>query len=71
MTALLLPWRASSWILASETAVRAVSELEKNADKIIILDASEIIQQGTHNQLITTKGYYKDLYEQQLLEKEN
>ncbi len=43
----------------------------KNADKIIILDAGEIIQQGTHNQLITTKGYYKDLYEQQLLEKEN
>ena len=43
----------------------------KNADKIIILDAGEIVQQGTHNQLITTKGYYKDLYEQQLLEKEN
>lgn len=43
----------------------------KNADKIIILDAGQIIQQGTHNQLITTKGYYKDLYEQQLLEKEN
>ena len=43
----------------------------KNADKIIILNAGKIIQQGTHNQLITTKGYYKDLYEQQLLEKEN
>ena len=43
----------------------------KNADKIIILDAGKIVQQGTHNQLITTKGYYKDLYEQQLLEKEN
>ena len=43
----------------------------KNADKVIILDAGKIVQQGTHNQLITTKGYYKDLYEQQLLEKEN
>ncbi|MDB9732850.1 ABC transporter ATP-binding protein/permease [Polaribacter sp.] len=43
----------------------------KNADKIIILDAGKIVQQGTHNQLITTKGYYKYLYEQQLLEKEN
>ena len=42
----------------------------KNADKIIVLDSGEIIQQGTHNQLITEKGYYKDLYEQQLLEKE-
>jgi ATP-binding cassette subfamily B multidrug efflux pump len=43
----------------------------KNADKIIILEDGEIIQQGTHNQLITIEGYYKNLYEQQLLEKEN
>lgn len=42
----------------------------KNADKIIILDEGKIIQQGTHSQLISKKGYYKDLYEQQLLEKE-
>jgi ATP-binding cassette, subfamily B, multidrug efflux pump len=42
----------------------------KNADKIIVLDAGKITQQGTHNQLITIEGYYKDLYEQQLLEKE-
>ena len=43
----------------------------KNADKIIILDGGEIIQQGSHNQLINQKGYYKELYEQQPLEKEN
>ena len=43
----------------------------KNADKIIVLNQGEIIQQGTHNQLITVDGYYKELYEQQLLEKEN
>ncbi|QNM86642.1 ABC transporter ATP-binding protein [Polaribacter pectinis] len=42
----------------------------KNADKIIVLDDGKIIQQGTHNQLITENGYYKDLYDQQLLEKE-
>ncbi len=42
----------------------------KNADKIIILDEGRIIQQGAHNQLINEEGYYKDLYEQQLLEKE-
>ena len=42
----------------------------KNADKIIVLDSGKIIQQGVHNQLIKEKGYYKDLYEQQLLEKE-
>jgi ATP-binding cassette subfamily B protein len=43
----------------------------KNADKIIILEHGEIIQQGTHNQLISVKGYYKELHDQQLLEKEN
>ncbi|CAL2078815.1 ABC transporter [Tenacibaculum dicentrarchi] len=42
----------------------------KNADKIIVLDAGKVIQQGVHNQLIKVTGYYKELYEQQLLEKE-
>lgn len=42
----------------------------KNADKIIVLDDGKIVQQGVHNQLIKEKGYYKELYEQQLLEKE-
>lgn len=42
----------------------------KNADKIIILDNGEIIQRGTHDALINQKGYYKELYEKQLLEKE-
>ncbi len=42
----------------------------KNADKIIILEEGKIIQQGVHNQLIEENGYYKELYEQQLLEKE-
>ena len=42
----------------------------KNADKIIVLDEGVIVQQGVHNQLIKEDGFYKDLYEQQLLEKE-
>jgi ATP-binding cassette subfamily B protein len=42
----------------------------KNADKIIVLSDGEITQQGTHNQLIKSEGYYKNLYEEQLLEKE-
>jgi ATP-binding cassette subfamily B protein len=42
----------------------------KNADKIIILDEGQIIQQGSHNQLIVVEGYYKELYNKQLLEKE-
>ncbi|WP_264558425.1 ABC transporter ATP-binding protein [Flavobacterium sp. N2270] len=42
----------------------------KNATKIIILDEGQIIQQGTHNQLLEQEGYYKDLYNKQLSEKE-
>ncbi len=43
----------------------------KNAQRIFVLDNGEIIQQGTHNQLINKKGYYKELHEKQLSEKES
>jgi ATP-binding cassette subfamily B protein len=42
----------------------------KNADTIIVLDHGKIIQQGPHNELVNSPGYYKDLFEQQLLEKD-
>lgn len=42
----------------------------KNADQIIILDEGNIIQQGTHNELINKEGYYKELFLKQLSEKE-
>jgi ATP-binding cassette subfamily B protein len=42
----------------------------KNADKIIILENGEIVQQGPHSQLINEDGYYKELYAEQLNEKE-
>ena len=43
----------------------------KNADTIIVLSEGEIIQQGSHYELVNKDGYYKDLYAKQLLEKEN
>ena len=42
----------------------------KNADTIIIIEDGEIIQQGSHNQLVNQEGYYKELYLKQLSEKD-
>jgi len=40
----------------------------KNADHIIVLEDGQIIQEGTHNQLVRKNGYYKNLYKKQLQE---
>ncbi len=43
----------------------------QKADKIIVMDAGEIVEQGTHIELLKKKGgYYKNLYEVQFLKKE-
>ncbi len=34
----------------------------KNADKIIVLDKGEIIEQGSHDELLKKEGYYHQLY---------
>lgn len=38
----------------------------KLADKIIVLDEGQIVEQGTHESLIQQNGVYKELYEKQL-----
>lgn len=40
----------------------------KNADHIIVLDNGEIIEEGTHDQLLEMNGLYNSLYQKQLLE---
>ena len=42
----------------------------KNADKILVMDNGEIIEQGNHQFLMELKGTYFELYEKQLLEEE-
>ena len=42
----------------------------KNADKILVIERGEIIEQGNHRTLMARKGIYFDLYEKQLLEEE-
>jgi ATP-binding cassette subfamily B protein len=43
----------------------------KNADKIVVLEDGKVLQQGTHEELLAIEGYYKELYINQLSEKEN
>jgi ATP-binding cassette subfamily B protein len=42
----------------------------KNADQIIVLEDGKVIQSGNHDSLINTDGYYRELYINQLSEKE-
>ncbi len=41
----------------------------KKADTILVLEEGKIIQQGKHTDLIKKEGYYKQIFDQQLLEK--
>jgi ATP-binding cassette subfamily B protein len=41
----------------------------KNADRIMVLDSGEIVEFGTHSELMAKGGIYKRIYETQFLEK--
>ena len=40
----------------------------KNADMIVVLNDGVIMQEGSHEELISVEGYYKELYQNQLQE---
>jgi ATP-binding cassette, subfamily B, multidrug efflux pump len=42
----------------------------RNADKIAVLHDGQIVEYGTHDELIARNGYYTDLHNKQLLEEE-
>ena len=42
----------------------------KHCDEIIVLEDGKIIERGNHQDLLLQKGYYADLHERQLIEKE-
>jgi ATP-binding cassette subfamily B multidrug efflux pump len=42
----------------------------RDADQIVVLRDSRIIERGTHDELLAREGYYADLYQKQLLEEE-
>ena len=45
--------------------VKIVCQTIKNADLILVMKDGNIIEQGSHNQLIDKKGFYFDLYNSQ------
>jgi ATP-binding cassette subfamily B protein len=42
----------------------------RDADQIVVLKDGQIIERGTHDELLARQGYYADLYQKQLLEEE-
>ncbi|MDN3588184.1 ABC transporter ATP-binding protein [Pedobacter aquatilis] len=60
-------------IMLNKTSILIAHRIStiKNADKILVLDDGKIIEQGTHNELISLNGNYTELYNNQLLEEES
>jgi ATP-binding cassette subfamily B protein len=42
----------------------------RDADQIVVLKDGQILERGTHDELLSRGGYYSDLYQKQLLEEE-
>jgi len=40
----------------------------KNADLILVMNHGDIVEQGTHEELLEKKGFYADLYNSQFEE---
>jgi len=63
--------RATETITKDRTSIVIAHRLATivNADKIIVMDKGQIVESGTHHELVTKEnGYYKNLYDSQFSE---
>ena len=54
-------------VLRSRTSFVIAHRLStiRSADKIVVIDGGEIVEQGSHEQLLGLRGQYFDLYQKQ------
>ena len=64
--------RATEKITEGRTSIIIAHRLAtiKKADKILVMEAGNIVEMGTHKELLKKGGYYRDLYEAQFMEEE-
>ena len=41
----------------------------RSADRIMVLDGGELVEHGTHEELVETDGIYRQLWETQMLQR--
>ncbi len=60
-------------LLEGRTAIVIAHRLStiRHANRICVIDQGQIVQEGTHDDLLTQPGLYRNLYERQFLEEEN
>ena len=57
--------KAMNTLLKGRTSIVIAHRLStiKNADFLLVVENGTIVEQGTHDELMTLNGYYKKLYE--------
>ena len=60
---------ALDYLMSSRTTISIAHRLStvKKADEIIVMNEGRIVERGTHDELLLKNGYYKKLYEMQVI----